>query len=147
MRRVSTSRNVLGRVAVIGMILASMLVPGTTASGTTASDIEEHNCQFVPATYVGTPERDYLAPHDDDGVYQAYAGPDLMFGGPGNDIMCGSRGDDEIHVGLGDDVIFAGYGVDDIYCGRGCDNVYEHGRAHCDNDNYRRCEEVVVLPF
>jgi Ca2+-binding RTX toxin-like protein len=145
MRRERTPSRPFKRWALIGTILCITVAPAVTASA--MAQTEEPNCQFVPATSVGTGANDYLAPDDGDGVYQAYSGDDLLFGGPGNDIMCGAGGNDEIHVGLGDDVIFPGFGVDEIYCGRGYDNVYEHGYANYEDVNYVRCESVVVLPY
>ena len=144
MRRERMPHGPFRRLALVGTVLMMAVAPIVTAH---AQEPAEPNCQFVPASSVGTTGDDYLAPEDADGVYQAYAGDDLMFGGPGTDIMCGARGNDEIHTGLGDDVLFPGYGVDDVFCGEGYDNVYEQRSLSNEESNYVNCESVVVLPF
>ena len=144
MRREKMSHGPFRRLALVGTVLIMTVAPTVTAH---AQEPVGPHCQFVPASSAGTMADDYLAPGDEDGVYQAYAGDDLMFGGPGTDIMCGARGNDEIHVGLGDDVIFPGFGIDAVFCGEGYDNVYEHGSLSNEDSNYVNCESVVVLPF
>ncbi|PJE64720.1 MAG: hypothetical protein COU90_00395 [Candidatus Ryanbacteria bacterium CG10_big_fil_rev_8_21_14_0_10_43_42] len=66
---------------------------------------EQHTCLGLPATIVGTENRDVLEGTSEDDVIVGLGGDDLIKGHGGNDTICGGMGNDTIEGGPGNDTI------------------------------------------
>lgn len=95
-------------VALIGTVLAIQSAPISQAAAQTRT------CQGLPATIVGTVNKDRIVGTAGPDVIVALGGADVIMGRGGNDVICG---------GWGNDIITAGGGFDRVYGGPGADNI------------------------
>lgn len=90
-----------------GLVAVATLLPMLAATGAAAAT---PSCQGVPATIVGTADRDLLVGTPKADVIFAGAGSDTVRGRGGDDLVCGGDGADRLHGGAGADRLYGGRG-------------------------------------
>lgn len=91
------------------------------------------NCLGIPATIVGTPQRDVIRGTAGRDIIVAFAGNDLIRSLGGNDVICTGRGNDSALGGPGQDTILGERGSD-LLRGQTGNDVLLGGRG---NDRLR----------
>ena len=85
--------------------------------------LQQHVCNGLPATIVGTNAADTIVGTAGDDVIHGLGGSDTINGLGGNDTICGGFGADIILGGNGDDWISAGPGADEVKGQRDNDTI------------------------
>jgi Ca2+-binding RTX toxin-like protein len=94
---------VMRPVAALLLVVTALagLPSGGTAAGAPA-------CQGLPATIVGTPDKDIIRGTPGDDVIAALAGDDMVKGLAGDDVVCGGPGHDHLVSRNGRDILVGG---------------------------------------
>lgn len=118
-------------VIVVSVLLFSIMF-------TVESFAEEHQCNGLEATHVGTEGNDRIRGTSSNDVIVSLGGNDAIYGMGGNDIICGGEGNDKLYGFSGNDLLIGGEGSDKLYGGTGIDT--------CDSSTSDKrvigCEEI-----
>lgn len=117
---ISTSTSYHGRMAIVGLNIASTVIRDAMLSETGADDLA-----IFTRAFRGN-DRFYLS-YDDD-INHGYRGHDRLFGSGGNDTLYGDQGRDRLFGDLNDDHLFGGSQSDRLDGGSGND-VLNGGRG------------------
>ena len=99
---------------------------------------EQHQCNGLDATHVGTEDNDKIRGTSGDDVIVTLGGNDVIYSKGGNDVICSGEGNDKIYGNSGNDILIGGPGEDKLYGGQGidtCDATSEDKRIiGCENE-------------
>ena len=108
-----------GTTALVAGAALALMLSGSGASGQLVV-----LCNGIPATIIGTADRDVLIGTDGPDVMAGLDGNDVLRGLDGDDTICGDNGRDRLFGGKGNDTILGGKKNDIVKGDQGRDDLH-----------------------